>query len=332
MNTTHDPSLVVLDVGHGNANIIHENGVTVVVDTGLKGRLLEYLLHRNISQIELVILSHSDADHISGLAGMLSAGISVNAVVLNADADKNSEAWRDLIFVLDEEHYKNGPKLTVGLADGPLPIPGFKNALLEVAAPTRLLAAFGVGGKDKQDRLITSNSLSAVIRVLYNGTPVALLSGDMDEITLDEIISKKINAKALFLVFPHHGGLPNAANPTAFASKLMDTVQPQTVIFSLGREKHANPNAAILETILKHTNSVRIGCTQLSKQCSEEIPSATRTFAPALFSAGWKGSLCCAGTMEIRLLQPDISEPTKTEHQQFIIEHVPQALCQQRQR
>lgn len=325
---TVDPSLVVLDVGHGNANIIQENGITVVIDTGLKGRLLEYLRNKNITEIELVILSHSDADHISGLAGMLSAGISVNTVMLNADPDKNSEAWRDLIFVLDKEHYEGGTTLTIGLTDGPLPIKGFKNAKLEVTAPTRILAAFGVGGKDKQGRLITSNSLSAVIRILYEDIPVALLSGDMDEITLDEILSKNIDAKARFLVFPHHGGLPGAADPEVFARKLMDTVQPQSVIFSLGRDKLANPNTSILKAILEHTNGVRIGCTQLSKQCAEEIPAAPRTFAPGLFSAGSKDRLCCAGTMEIKLHQMDISEPTKTEHQQFVITHVPDALCQ----
>lgn len=327
---SNSASLAILDVGHGNANVIRENGVTVVIDTGLKGRLREFLLRKDIHEIECVVLSHSDADHISGLAGLLAGDTKVKTVILNADADKQTEAWRDLIFALDEAHDNGEIDFRVGLTDGPLEIAGFTSTTLEVAAPTRLLAAYGVGSKNRDDKTITSNSLSAVVRVLYDKAPIALLTGDMDDVTLDEIARKGIDIRARFLVFPHHGGLPSTANPQVFARTLMSAVVPETVLFSLGREKHSNPNEIIVREVISAVPGIHIGCTQLSKLCAKAIPDVPRTFSAGLFSAGEKENLCCAGTMEIPLQQAEISDPTRTGYREFVLQHIPEALCRRR--
>ena len=39
----------------------------VIVDTGPGSALLEYLVGRGITEVEAVILSHADQDHIGGL-------------------------------------------------------------------------------------------------------------------------------------------------------------------------------------------------------------------------------------------------------------------------
>lgn len=323
-------SLVVLDVGHGNSNVIRENGITVIIDTGLKGRLREFLSRNGIDEIQCIILSHSDADHISGLSGLLAGDIKIKKVILNADADKQTEAWRDLIFSLDGAHDRGDIEFVVGLTDGPLAISGFTNTKLEVAAPTRLLAGYGVGSKDLEDKLITSNSLSAVVRVLYEDAPVALLTGDMDDVTLAEIARKGTDIRARFLVFPHHGGLPGTANPQVFTQTLMNAVTPETVLFSMGREKHTNPNDTIMDGVIKAIPGINIGCTQLSKRCAKFIPDVPRNFVPELFSSGEKEKLCCAGTMEIPFKHGDISDPTKSHYRDFVLNHVPDAMCKRR--
>lgn len=322
--------LFVVDVGHGNASIVQENNVTVVIDTGLKGRLREFLDRRGIDEIECVVLSHSDADHISGLAGLLAGGIKVKTVILNADADKETEAWRDLIFSLDGAHERGELDFKVGLTDGPLTIQGFTDTKLHVAAPTRLLAAYGVGAKDVNGKTISSNSLSAVLRVLHANVPIALLTGDMDEVTLDEIARKRIDIRARFLVFPHHGGLPGSANPQVFTRTLMNAVVPETVLFSHGRDKHSNPNETVIAEVINSKPDVQIGCTQLSKRCAKVVPSATRKFEYELFSSGEKEGLCCAGTMEIPLKTAEISDPAKSQFREFVLRHVPDALCERR--
>lgn len=322
--------LFIIDVGHGNSSVIQEGNSVVVIDTGLKGRLREFLDLRGISEIECIILSHSDADHISGLAGLLSGGLKINTVILNADADKATEAWRDLIFALDGAHERGELDFRVGLTNGYLDVPGFADVTLEVAAPTRLLAAYGVGAYDSVGKLITSNSLSAVVKVIHDGQSLALLTGDMDNVTLTEITRKNIDIKAEYLIFPHHGGLPGTTDPQLFCRELMRTVQPKTVLFSHGRDKHSNPNEKIVSEIIRSDQNIRIGCTQLSKVCAKLLPAAIRNFSDKLFSSGEKGGMCCAGTIEIPMLSREISEPTLTQFNEFVLNHVPNGLCRKR--
>lgn len=318
--------VTVVDVGHGNATVIQENGTTVVIDTGLKGRLKEYLLHQNISVIDLVILSHSDQDHIGGLVGILASNFEVKQVKLNADADKDSEEWIDLIFTLAHPKYKGKIQWQVGLTEGLLTVPGFASAKLEVVAPTNLLAAFGVGGKDRNKKIITSNSLSAVVRVLYQDKSVVLITGDMDEITLNEIQENGIAIEAKHLIFPHHGGL-SGKDPKGFAIKLLQLVKPESVLFSLGRAKHENPRPEIIDATISVSKDIYIACTQLSKRCAEDYSAVPRPDLTSVFSHGAREGICCAGTIEINLASATISRPNIGHHQEFINDHVPTPLC-----
>ena len=152
-----DANLVVLDVGHGNASIVEENGVTLVIDTGLRGRLREYLARRGIKQIDCVILSHSDADHIDGLAGLLCGDIIIKKVVLNSDSAKTTNAWRDLVWVLEDYDAEKKLEFDIGLMEGAFSVSGFTDSTIEVVAPTKGLVAIGVGGKSKDMSLYTSH-------------------------------------------------------------------------------------------------------------------------------------------------------------------------------
>lgn len=325
-----EASLVVLDVGHGNASVIEENGTTLVIDTGLRGRLREYLLRRGVTEIDCIILSHSDADHIDGLAGLLCGDIVVKRVVLNSDSAKTTKAWNDLIWSLDEYATEQKLQFDVGLTEGPFVVRGFIDSTIEIVAPTKGLAGIGVGGKSKDGRQITSNTISAVIRLGYKGKPVALLTADMDDVSLEEVFRKKKDITAKFLVFPHHGGLPGSAKPEEFTSKLMAAVRPETVLFSMGREKFSNPHETVLSSVIGSSPKVNIGCTQLSSNCSEHIPDVVREMEPGLYSAGMKDKLCCAGTMEIPLHVGEISEPTKSKFAEFVLHHVPNGMCRKR--
>jgi beta-lactamase superfamily II metal-dependent hydrolase len=91
-------SLTILDVGHGNAAVLRDEGGVVVVDTGRRGtNLVRYLSANGITDIEALYLSHSDADHIGGAATLLAhATIRVQKVYLNADATQTSHTYREL--------------------------------------------------------------------------------------------------------------------------------------------------------------------------------------------------------------------------------------------
>lgn len=318
--------LIVLDVGHGNAAVLHEEQTTVLMDAASGAHVLEYLRRKSISEIDLVVLSHSDSDHIGGLIGLLDNGIVIKSVRVNADADKDSEAWRDLIFSLGDARRRGELQFDVGLSTGFLKIPSFKKCQVEIVAPTPELAALGAGALDRRGRKITSNSISAGIRINVDGAPFAFLSGDMDEIALDEVMDAKAQINAQVLIFPHHGGLPGSSNAADFTQKFLEQVKPETVIFSHGRNKHNNPRPEIISVVKKC--GAAIACTQLSKNCSKSTVTENG-YLPDIYSAGSKAGLCCAGSLAISFDSNSASYTSREAHQSFISEKVNSPLCRQ---
>lgn len=319
-------SLAIIDVGHGNSAAIRENELTVIVDAGQRSHLLEYLHQHNIKTVELAILSHSDQDHIAGLESILLNNIHVKRVVLNSDSAKTSITWRDLITTLDEFQQKGMTRFQVGLTTGPVEVPGFHSITLEAVSPSSLLAAFGVGGHDAQGRRLTTNSISACIKVSFEGQSTALLTGDMDKIAFDDAMRIGANLSAPFLVFPHHGGKPGNSEPREFTKEIISAVKPKTVLFSHGRSKFDNPDPLIVGSVKEASPDCRIVCTQLSKNCSQELPNAPQTHLSG-FSAGAQSRHCCAGTVLIDLKAGQPDQKFIQQHEQYISTSIQGALC-----
>lgn len=220
--------LVLLDVGHGNAAVLHAQGHVCVIDAGPGTTLLEYIRTSNISSIDLAILSHADKDHIAGLLGLLTAGnVAIKRVLLNTDSEKASSTWADLAHEL-ELHWKNqGLTFEVALTAQQSPI-AIGTTTLEILAPTPALAMMGPGSKTHNGRRITSNTISAVIRIVYDGQPVSLLTGDLDAVGLDELLGRGVTVTAPLLVFPHHGG-GSGTRSADFATRLVTAATPTSV-------------------------------------------------------------------------------------------------------
>lgn len=308
-------SLTILDVGHGNSAVVREGSTTVVIDAGSRSDLLEFLQENGIDDIDLVLISHSDADHIGGLVGLLVAGIKIRCVRVNSDAVKTSEAWRDLIVALEDARRCGELLFEVGLSSGSIAVQGFSKCQIEIVAPTPEIIAFGAGSKDRHGRRITSNTISACIRVDYNGNAAALLTGDMDEISLDSCINSNAKLTAPIVVFPHHGGLSGGPNSTNFAAKLMAETKPNRVLFSIGRTKFENPRREVVE-IVKSTGAY-IACTQLSKHCADDKFEISGAKVAQLHSAGAVKGHCCAGTMTVDL-EATALFATHTAHIDFV--------------
>lgn len=326
MAPTPTPSLTVLDVGHGSCAVLNEADRTVVFDAGPKSGLLEYLLQQRITKIDLVLISHADEDHIGGLIALLATNsFDIKVIRLNTDSLKGSDIWNDLAFELDELS-RNGkldysPALTVadnGKFDS-------ANVKVEILGPSTFLATKGPGGKDADGRKITTNSISAVIRLQCKGHAVVLLTGDMDQIGIDELKRTGSSIEADVLVFPHHGG-KGAADMAKFSAELYASVKPKWVLFSIGRGMHGTPIPEVIAEARKIAD-LKISCTQLSEHCSAAPPGQDHTHLSPIFARGRDSRHCCAGSITIPLDPAETAFPVWDEHQQFITSSAPTALC-----
>ena len=67
------PKLTILDVGHGTRPVLHDSHAIFIFDAGPGSTLNEYLRESGIDEIDALLISHSDADHLAGAINLLSA-------------------------------------------------------------------------------------------------------------------------------------------------------------------------------------------------------------------------------------------------------------------
>jgi beta-lactamase superfamily II metal-dependent hydrolase len=323
-------SLEILDVGHGNAAVlVNGNGGSTIVDCGPGSSLLEFLTEKGVATVQLVLISHADQDHIAGLIAVLAAGIvRVEKVIVNTDSAKDSQIWDDLLHELTLARRAGRLDFETSLTES---VPGQfvdDDIEFEVLAPSTYLSGKGPGSTDRHDRRLTTNSVSAVIRVTRDGNPLVVLPGDIDDIGLENLLEYRSSFPAPVLVFPHHGGVPgNPALAKQFATALCDAVRPDLIVFSIARGGKANnPRPEIVAAIRNHIPGVRIMCTELSTHCASALPTANPTHLSASFSRGRAQRKCCGGTL-LLAFRGGIEAPAARAHREFVENNAPSALC-----
>lgn len=322
------PYLTILDVGHGNSAILRYGTKVLVIDTGAGISLLEYLQAEGIGRIDLLLLSHADQDHIAGLVALLSAGtFEIGKVYVNSDAEKDSKLWDDLVYEMSQADRAGKLDFRTGLTTKHNPELVFDDLQLEVLSPGTYLATKGAGSTYRDGRKITTNTISAVIRLIYKGSSVVLFTADMDDITLDDILAVPLDISAQVLVFPHHGCRFGKGHIASYVGKLCGRVNPQSVVFSNGRGKHEAARQDIMLSVRAVLPTARLMCTQLSTHCSADLPVSRPAYLEDIFSSGKESRRCCAGSIRINLDSLSFLTPPAEAHRLFVLSNAPTALC-----
>ena len=320
--------LAILDVGHGNSSVLIDEDGIVVIDTGRGDSLRQYLKQQGIERVDIVLLSHADQDHIGGLIHLLAcAEFTLGRVHINADSKQRSALWDDLRYELDRAHNSQKLAFEVSLTSDATGRFDHGGVRLEILGPSRYLASGGPGSRDREGRRVTTNSISAVVRLLDQGQPIALLPGDLDEVGLSGLLESGKDMTAQIVVFPHHGGGAGRTDMTAFTKALCEAVKPEIVVFSIGRGVHGTPRPEVIGAIRQTLPEAWIACTQLSEHCSETPPTAEPSHLGEAFARGRERHHCCAGTIVVNLNRPDAILPSREAHQAFVSSSTVQPLC-----
>jgi beta-lactamase superfamily II metal-dependent hydrolase len=323
-----EPTLYILDVGHGNSSVLVDDRV-IVVDAGPGNALLEFMQSREIIAISVVLISHADEDHIKGLISLVESGtVSIETIHVNSNSIQQSETWKDLAFILDLENSAKRIKFEVGLTTNHSNSFSTESITIEILAPSPGLAIKGPGSDDHKGRKLTSNSVSAVVRLLRGQNPLVLLPGDLDETGLENLTESGRDIRAMTVVFPHHGGVSGYHDASKFAQRFFDACKPESVIFSIGRGKYGTPRPEIVAAAYAYNAKIRILCTQLSERCANTVPKTDPKHLTKFFSKGREAHKCCAGTIVLALYAdgPRL-QPQAEDHLRFIAESAPTALC-----
>src|SRR5262249_50765732 len=151
-------------------------------------------------------------DHVGSAPHLLlDRDIQVKRVYFNSDPSKDTRSWRAFreavriarIEKKTEAHAELTTSLTGHLDQG--------GVRVEVLFPTPELATSAPGGVGRAGQRLTSNSMSAAVR-LVRGESSVLLAGDVEQDCLDLWREERVDPRAGVLIFPHHGGHPGATD------------------------------------------------------------------------------------------------------------------------
>lgn len=335
MTEDADPlQLAILDVGHGNCTVIRDGKSAVVVDVPHGIRIAEILAEQGCSELRHLVLSHADSDHIGGVSQLLSDElVDVGTVWLNTDVDKKSKLFRDLLAQVAELRRIKRLQFSVNLNSSATGDLDFGRVAIEIIHPGIVRA--GVGQAVSQGHpmpRMSTNGMSAVLRIFMDGVPCALLPGDVDAAGFGEIIDSGQDIEADVLVFPHHGGDSHGPSNEEFAREFASRVAPSMVVFSMGRRgPYGNPNLEVLKGVRRGAPAARIACTQISRHCHEprlELSRERRNFEHVWPARGNSENLCCAGTIVVSIQNGDIShQPSRPSHAAFITSSITDPKC-----
>ncbi len=267
------PFLVILDVGHGSAAVLHDRGSTVVFDTGKGAHVGLHLSQAGVRRIQAMLLSHADADHIGGAVTLLlDSKLQIDEVLLNSDVSKNSVVFEQLRYALSEANLRSRTQIDRRLTCSTQI--KWKSVRVEVLHPPDTIALAGVGGVSESGKRHNSNSMSAAIRVSLGPKSSVMLAGDIEFDCLDGWKTRQVKPSAYVLVFPHHGGLPGTSDQSEaalFGFEITRMVKPKVVVFSNHRTKFDNPRKEVVTAISKAVRGVRFACTQLPDRLHRQV-------------------------------------------------------------
>ncbi len=185
-----------LSVGKADAALIYTEGLAILIDTGEDPdatAVLGFLQAHGIQQLDLLILSHYDKDHIGGAAAILEE-FPVQAVYA-ASPVKESDAM---------------DRYTAALASrGITPHIVQQKTVLSIGTLSlTLLPPDSLSYAEK-----TSNNTSLVVRAVYGDTAM-LFAGDIQEARIKELLQSGEDISCDLLKVPYHGN--NIDNLAAF--------------------------------------------------------------------------------------------------------------------
>lgn len=223
--------VVMLDVGQGQSVVLASEGHFALTDCGsgnswydAGGVAFQQLRTMGCREVDYLILTHFDDDHVNGAEVLLSQ-IPVRTVLYPADGE-DTETRRAILDFARE----TGAEVTALTEETELALGG---AALTVYPPT--------GGTDDNER--------GLVVLASAGEEDLLITGDLDAAGERRLLETYGLPDIEYLAAGHHGSKYSTCD------ELLDAVSPETALISVGSNSYGHPAEETLRRLAEH------GCT-----------------------------------------------------------------------
>lgn len=219
-----------LDVGQGDAIFIETpSGQQILVDGGPDNSVVQELgkvMPFWDKTIDLVVMTHPDADHLNGLPEVLKRYEVESVLETGVECSTSQcESWRGLIKEKGIEKYIAKFGQTIDMGDG---------VQLFVFNPIESKEGESVSKK---------NNTSVVIKVVY-GEQSLLLTGDIEGRVESKLVLAGLDINSDFLKIAHHG------SKTSSTREFLDAVSPAIAFISAGtKNRYGHPTQEVLNRL-----------------------------------------------------------------------------------
>jgi len=236
LNKTHFLEITFFDVGQGDAIFIETPSRNqILIDGGPDSTILEKL-NKKLPfwdrTIDLIILTHPESDHLTGLLDVLRSYNVKNILWTGAVRDTSLfRKWQESVGEENARIFiaKAGQRITVAKTN------------FEILFPFESL----------QNELIKDANNSSIVLRLDFGETSFLFTGDAYKSVEKELIERGININSDVLKVGHHG------SKTSTAEEFIKEVLPEIAVISVGRNNnYGHPHPETLVTLEKYGISI----------------------------------------------------------------------------
>lgn len=236
-STEVEYKVTFLDVGEGAAVLLTAGDTHVLIDGGPRdasGQLTEELKNQNITELDLVIATHYDADHIGGFLSLFK-DFTIKEI-WGPDYETDTETYREFTERAEKAglsivHPEAGSSRSVG------------SISLTVLGPVLPDGAPKDVSKLTEEEELNENEYSFFIKAVIGGTRI-LFTGDSDEAAEKRVIDSGADLSCDVYFVSHHGSYSGSSEA------LLNAMNAKTAVISVGADNdYGHPHEVCLKRL-----------------------------------------------------------------------------------
>ena len=224
--------VMFLDVGQGDAILVSQGANQILIDGGRSGKLILEKLGKYIPfwdrQIEIMVATHPDQDHIGGLPDVLKSYKVDN--VIRTDAKSESQTFKAFEELIEKENMDK----------------------IEAEKGVKIKFPDGEEGEiiypfSSEDAALGESNAGSVTLKLTFGENIFLFTGDLPAEKENLLEAGDID----ILKVAHHG------SKYSTSEEFLENVKPEEAVISVGKNnQYGHPAPEVIERIMKRGTKI----------------------------------------------------------------------------